>query len=67
MTPKPSKVVVSKWKDRIYWRILRRSPIFRYWYKKTVTEAYYDLELADIKEEQALAMSKWYARMSRNV
>ena len=34
-----------------YWRLLRYSPIFRYWYKRTLTEMLFDIEIADIDKE----------------
>ena len=53
---------VVRMKEKIYWRILKHSPIFRYWYKKTCLEAFYDLERADLRGEQQDAMTKWKER-----
>ena len=36
-----------------YWRLLRKSPVFRYWYKSFLTELLFDLELhRDIEQKE---------------
>lgn len=43
---------VNTWINVLYWRLLRNSPIFRYWYKKFLTTLYYELEKFDIDGEE---------------
>jgi len=35
----------------LFWRILRKSRVFRYWYKKFLNELMFDLELYDLEKE----------------
>lgn len=37
-----------------FWRILRYSRVFNYWYKKHLTELMFDLELFDIEGESII-------------
>lgn len=32
----------------VFWRILKKSFIFKYWYKKHLTELLFDLEIFDL-------------------
>lgn len=38
----------------IYFRLLKKSGIFRYWYKKHLSEVLFDLELLDLKKDQLI-------------
>jgi len=35
----------------LYWRLLRKSKIFRYWYKKFLCELLYDIEFCDLDQQ----------------
>lgn len=36
----------------VFWRILRKSRIFNYWYKKFLNELLFDLEMFNIEGEE---------------
>ena len=36
----------------LFWKILRKSRIFNYWYRKHLNELLFDIELADIEKER---------------
>lgn len=38
----------------IFWRILKQSIVFRYWYKKHLTELMFDLEIFDINKKEII-------------
>jgi hypothetical protein len=41
----------SNWITLRFWRLLRRSLVFRYWYKSFLTELLFELERFDIEGE----------------
>lgn len=46
----------------IFWRILRYSGVFRYWYEKFLNELMFDLDLLDI--EQQRIKEKYYRKLN---
>ena len=42
----------------LFWRILRKSKVFNYWYKKHLTELLYDLEIYDLEKEEIIKKYK---------
>lgn len=39
-------------KERLYYRLLKKSGIWRYWYEKFLNELCYDLEIIDLEKEE---------------
>ncbi len=39
----------------VFWKILRKSRVFRYWYKRFLNELMFDLQLYDIEGDQITA------------
>ena len=42
----------------LFWRILKKSKVFNYWYKKHLTELLYDLEIYDLEKEEIIKKYK---------
>ena len=42
----------------LFWRILKKSKVFNYWYKKHLTELLYDLEIYDLEKEKIVKKYK---------
>jgi len=42
---------IKLWKQILFWRLLRKSSIFNYWYAKFLQELLYDLEISDIEKD----------------
>ena len=38
----------------LFWRILRKSGVFNYWFKKFLTELLYDFEIFDLEKEDII-------------
>lgn len=51
------------WSTIIYWRLLRKSGIFNYWYRRFLKELLFDLEIADVPGEKI--MMKYQEKLSR--
>lgn len=47
----------------IFWRILKNSIVFNYWYKKHLSELLYDLELYDLEKNEITL--KWRNRYNK--
>lgn len=43
---------ISFQKERRYWRKLKKSQIFNWWYMKFFTELLYDLEILDLERDE---------------
>jgi len=54
MTKNPSdkgKEKIKLWLEILYWRLLRKSGIFNYWYKRHLIKDYHNMEIADIDQK----------------
>lgn len=51
------------WWELFSWKILKHSPVFRYIWKKFLAEVIYDLEIADLEQDDLL--KKWRARYQK--
>lgn len=40
------------WFEIMFWRILKHSPVFRYWFKRHMTRLMYDLENFDLESDK---------------
>lgn len=47
----------------IYWRILKRSFVFKYWYKKFLTELLLDFEIYNLDQEKIIG--KYFSKYNR--
>lgn len=52
-----------RWRTRFYWKLLRRSRIFNYWYKKFLSEILLDIQIADVDKD--FIMEKYEGKLQK--
>lgn len=50
------------WVTILCWRILKCSPVFRYWYRRHMNELLFDMEAANFDDEP---LKKWKAKFQK--
>ncbi len=57
------KKKLRTWVSIIFWRILRRSRVFRYWYEDHMNKIVLDLELTSIPGESEMITEKYRKKL----